>query len=278
MGTQARNIAQILNTDSTITTADIADDAVTGAKIENNPTVAGNLATGGTLAIAGHGTIGNAGTIDAARALTVVGATDGTSSSIIVGYNSSLASKFSVRDDGYMVVGNGITLSDGNLAVADGHGIDFSADANNAGMTSELLDDYEQGTFTPTLVSTGSTFQYSVRQGIYTKVGDLVTFNIVVQLDGGGNSFSSNSVALNGWPFTSRNSQGANARFYIHGRYLNVDTSGGYYYAFADLNGNSGSAPLKEGGDNIPIASLGANRLSSSSGQLYLHGHYYTDA
>ena len=135
--------------DGAIATADIADDAVTGAKIENNPTVAGNLATGGTLAIAGHGSVGNAGTVAGTRALTVVGATDGSSSSIIVGYNSSLASKFSVRDDGYTVVGNGITLTDGNLVVADGHGIDFSANANNAGMSSELLDDYEEGTWTP---------------------------------------------------------------------------------------------------------------------------------
>ena len=95
--------------DGAIATADIADDAVTGAKIENNPTVAGNLATGGTLAIAGHGSVGNAGTVAGTRALTVVGASDGTGSSIIVGYNSSLASKFSVRDDGYTTVGAGIT-------------------------------------------------------------------------------------------------------------------------------------------------------------------------
>ena len=91
--------------DGAIATADIADDAVTGAKIENNPTVAGNLATGGTLAIAGHGSVGNAGTVAGTRALTVVGATDGTSSQILVGYNSSLSSKFSIRDDGYTAIG-----------------------------------------------------------------------------------------------------------------------------------------------------------------------------
>lgn len=140
------------------------------------------------------------------------------------------------------------------------------------------LEDYEEGTFTPTLVSTGATFAYSVRQGIYTKIGDLVTFTIVVQLDGGGNSFSGNSVALNGWPFASRNSQGAASRFFIAGRYLNLDLGNGYTYAYAQLNGNSSSAPILESGDNVATQNIQSNKLSSSSGQLYLHGHYYTDS
>ena len=52
-----RNLGDLLNTDSTIATADVADggittakladDAVTGAKIENNPTIAGNLTVSG---------------------------------------------------------------------------------------------------------------------------------------------------------------------------------------------------------------------------------------
>ena len=143
--------------------------------------------------------------------------------------------------------------------------------------TANTLDDYEEGTWTPILVSTGATFQYSVQQGIYTKVGDLVTFNCVIQLDGAGNSFSGNSVALNGWPFANRNSQGAHGRFFISGRYLNLD-HGSYTYAYADLAGNSSSAPLKESGDNVATANLTSSDLSSASGQLYLHGHYYTDA
>ena len=181
--------------DGAIATADIADDAVTGAKIENNPTVAGNLATGGTLAIAGHGSVGNAGTVAGTRALTVVGATDGTGSSILVGYNSSLASKFSVRDDGYTVVGNGITLSDGNLFVASGHGIDFSANAAAAGMTSELLDDYEEGAWTPA-VSTAST--HHSRTGQYTKIGNMVHIQCVIHFTQSGTTFGS----ISGLPYT----------------------------------------------------------------------------
>jgi len=52
-----------------IPTSIIADDAVTGAKIENNPTVAGNLTVSGTTTATGaftaSGGIANAGTITA---------------------------------------------------------------------------------------------------------------------------------------------------------------------------------------------------------------------
>lgn len=67
-----------------------------------------------------------------------------------------------------------ITLTTGNVIVASGQGIDFSATSHPAGMTSELLADYEEGTWTPGqgggLVVVG-TFSSS---GNYIKVGTLV--------------------------------------------------------------------------------------------------------
>jgi hypothetical protein len=187
--------------DGGVTTADIADDAVTSAKLDTNIDIAGTLdvtsttTLDSTLAVAGHSSIGNAGTVDGTRALTVVGATDGSSSSIIVGYNSSLASKFSVRDDGYTSVGNGLNLADGNLSLASGHGIDFSGNANASGMTSELLDDYEEGTWTPAVSSASS---HTVQTGIYTKIGNLVTIQCVVSFVQSGSVFGS----VSGLPFT----------------------------------------------------------------------------
>lgn len=68
------------------------------------------------------------------------------------------------------------TIVAGNLVIGTaGKGIDFSADPNPGGMTSELLDDYEEGTWTPTQgagLSVGGTFSSS---GTYTKVGREVT-------------------------------------------------------------------------------------------------------
>jgi hypothetical protein len=66
-----------------------------------------------------------------------------------------------------------ITLTTGNVIVASGQGIDFAATSGTG--TSELLNDYEEGTWTPNqggdLVVVG-TFSSS---GTYTKVGNMVT-------------------------------------------------------------------------------------------------------
>jgi hypothetical protein len=70
------------------------------------------------------------------------------------------------------------TIINGNLVIGTaGQGVDFSADPATAGMTSELLDDYEEGAWTPVLgASTSNAGQtYSRQLGKYTKVGRLVT-------------------------------------------------------------------------------------------------------
>jgi hypothetical protein len=69
------------------------------------------------------------------------------------------------------------TILDGNLVIGTaGKGIDFSATGQPAGMTSELFDDYEEGTFTPVLegTTTAGTGTYSTQLGYYRKVGDIV--------------------------------------------------------------------------------------------------------
>jgi hypothetical protein len=67
------------------------------------------------------------------------------------------------------------TTAAGNIAFPNGQGIDFSATAGTG--TSELLSDYEEGTWTPELkfgnATTGIT--YSVRNGTYTKIGRQIT-------------------------------------------------------------------------------------------------------
>jgi hypothetical protein len=63
----------------------------------------------------------------------------------------------------------------GNVIVDSGKGIDFSADGQAAGMTSELLDDYEEGTWTPVyLASVSGTATYGIQTGYYRKIGSVV--------------------------------------------------------------------------------------------------------
>jgi len=67
-----------------------------------------------------------------------------------------------------------VTLSTGNLVIGtSGKGIDFSITSHPAGMTSELLSDYEEGTWTPALNSFTIVGTATV-SGIYTKIGKFV--------------------------------------------------------------------------------------------------------
>ena len=97
-----------------------------------------------------------------------------------------------------------ITLT-GNLKLASGNGIDFSATSGTG--TSELLDDYEEGSWTPSFsYSDGGTPTLSEAYGYYVKVGRMVhcLFTTTNSAQGGG----SGNVLLNNLPFTSSGNNG----------------------------------------------------------------------
>jgi hypothetical protein len=103
-----------------------------------------------------------------------------------------------MSDGGAATLNNGLTLADGNLVVASGHGIDFGATANSSGtMSSELLDDYEEGTWTP---SHGGNTSYTNRTGTYVKVGQTVFIRGQVNINELG---TGSNAAITGLPFTS---------------------------------------------------------------------------
>ena len=82
----------------------------------------------------------------------------------------------------------------------------LSGGAYLGGTTSaNYLDDYEEGTFTPTYGGLGGnpTVTYDVDYGHYTKVGRLVTFNLGLGTDAV--SGGSGNVVINGLPFTISN-------------------------------------------------------------------------
>ena len=103
-----------------------------------------------------------------------------------------------------------LTLTTGSVIVASGQGVDFSATSSGSGtMTSELLADYEEGTWTPTLVgtTTNPTVTYSLQRGVYTKIGRIVTVTVYM----GWSAFSggSGNVGFGNLPFTIEGSVGA---------------------------------------------------------------------
>ena len=78
-----------------------------------------------------------------------------------------------------------LEIHDGDLKVASGHGIDFSATANGTGTNhNELLDDYEEGDWQPKVSAGGANWNTTAR---YTKVGRIVTIQAdITNTSGGG--------------------------------------------------------------------------------------------
>jgi len=104
-----------------------------------------------------------------------------------------------------------VTVSDGDLVMGGtGHGINFAASQTNAaGMTSETLDSYEEGTWSPGLSFGGGTtgLTYTTQTGFYTKIGRLVQCGGTVIVDDVGSS--TGAAKLTGLPFTIGNNDSA---------------------------------------------------------------------
>jgi len=105
-----------------------------------------------------------------------------------------------------------VKVSDGDLVIGTaGHGIDFSANSHAGGMTSELLDSYEEGTFVPTLGGFTS-ISYTTQSGRYTKIGNLVNFQIFIQIASATGAAS--QLQMGNLPFTSSNTSNSNGGGY----------------------------------------------------------------
>jgi hypothetical protein len=98
----------------------------------------------------------------------------------------------------------------GNLipAVA-AKGVNFTANTPASGMTSQLLNWYEEGNWTPTLTPGSGTITVSENAGYYTRVGRLVTFNCLLNV--ASVSSPTGAITLNGLPFTCKNTNAAYA-------------------------------------------------------------------
>jgi len=90
-----------------------------------------------------------------------------------------------------------LTLSTGSLIVSNGQGIDFSATPGTG--TSELFNDYEEGTWTPADAS-GAGLTLTVANARYTKIGRTVTLIASINYP---STASTAAVLLSGLPFSS---------------------------------------------------------------------------
>ena len=152
-----------------------------------------------------------------------------------------------------------LSISDGNLVVASGHGIDFSAAGNAGGMTSELLDDYEEGTFTPS-VSGFSVSGTTTTSGTYVKVGRNVMFGLKFANTGTIAYGTSCFITL---PFSMATGTEANG---LVGMLLNSNS--------ATFNSNKAGTQCKLDGEGGSRFFVGNFTTTSNGEQLMFGGSY----
>lgn len=122
--------------------------------------------------------------------------------------NDTLRIRYNGSDK--MILNNGgIVALAGGDSDATGTGVTFPA-TQNASTNANTLDDYEEGSWTATITTSGSSYSYSAQAGVYVKIGKLVHFSFQINI----NTVSSNGSGtfnIGGLPFV----QGTN-----YGRYL----------------------------------------------------------
>ena len=101
-----------------------------------------------------------------------------------------------------------VEIPDGNLIIGtSGHGIDFSSSAHASGQQSELLDDYERGSWTPSFwnARTGGTqlTNPSNTQANYVKVGRIVYLHLGVHGLQKNWAGSNTQIFIRGLPYRS---------------------------------------------------------------------------
>lgn len=157
------------------------------------------------------------------------------------------------------------------LKLPSGLGIDFSAASNAAGMTSELLSDYEEGTWTFSVVPGSGSYTYGYGQtGYYRKIGSIVFINAWIHLSIG--SAVSGSITLQGLPF---NCQSVSRNWIPVGGYghASAPASSGLFL-IVDQGGSTGqfiyNASQFGSATNLTAANL------PQSAELYINGCYIT--
>ena len=163
-----------------------------------------------------------------------------------------------------------LSISDGNLVVASGHGIDFSSQSTNAQQNSPTTDDevlqyYEKGKWTPDVRKNGvSNATPSVVHGRYVRVGQMVWLSMYARWASGSNSQgSSGSWEIYGLPFSLQDDNPGTCRIYQF-------APAGYFYINSTYYGNT-NVNRWQVNNNTKFSlytSLSSSQLSWNSGAM----------
>ena len=161
------------------------------------------------------------------------------------------------------------TTHAGTAQFAAGEGIVLNGDSIDAAHT---LDDYEEGTFTPILADNTSSDEgatYSVNNGKYTKIGNLVSWEIIMTVTGLGTLTTSEPARIIGMPFTAATDSTA---FCGRATSLSLGTAGHNVTAY--IVGTTAILLLQHWDGTGGTSGLLISEITSS-GSFTVNGDYY---
>ena len=165
------------------------------------------------------------------------------------------------------------TLSTGNIIQGTAaKGVNFTANTPAAGMTSQLLNWYEEGNWTPTLTTDGTNFTSvtydPLTAGKYTRVGRVVYINGNIRTDAVTVGSASGNVQIGGLPFTAVAPQGCFSFSQVEAWAINQpssgETTGTKIYLFYRVTSN-GATTL------VPVS----NVATGANGNLVFFSGFY---
>ena len=189
---------------------------------------------------------------------------------LLIADHDNVNNLFKVAGDGDVLVPNG------NLVIGtSGKGIDFSADGNAAGMTSEVLDDYEEGTHALALTpaTSGSiTLNTSYDTLKYVKIGNLVFVSGRVEV-----SSVSSPVGGVGFSLPFAAAATPNGRTASAVTFRGLDIPAAAFNIAITVNGGASSAYLSTSEDNTANWPAIDGTAFSGDERFYFSLTYQTD-
>ena len=148
------------------------------------------------------------------------------------------------------------------------NGLTFNGDTAAA----NALDDYEEGTWTPAVTTSGASPTYSTQSGYYTKIGRVVHWKFQINISGG--TFGSGNFKIGGFPFTATSSLQA-GRFVVQTSSVNIDGNAFDMYGYLSSDNLQILYSYDNAGWSVGTVS---NFVIANGSIITSKGTYFTDA
>lgn len=205
----------------------------TTLNVQGATTLSGSVQCATTLAVNGRSSF--SGSVDMATTLRVSGAvvmlgavsiSGATNFATTVTISGAATLKSTVSIGGAVNLGSSITIS-GLVTLTAGQ-IAFPA-SQNASANANILDDYEEGTWTPSISfpTLGDTaVVYSLRSGTYTKIGDVCHVECNIVTSAFTHTTASGNLLVSGFPFSAATSSAGDVYPFAVGYMTGITTTG----------------------------------------------------